>query len=122
MGNYVLEFATGNESCAELKAKIARKREAKMSFFMLLASLLTSKCQFQALVTFTLHLTKVREISIQIAVKVAKEAYKEGNASTYPEPEDMEAFIRNQLYDYTYTTSLPARYEWPEAAFAKLSV
>jgi len=68
------------------------------------------------------HLTKVREISIQIAVKVAKEAYKEGNASTYPEPEDMEAFIRNQLYDYTYTTSLPARYEWPEAAFAKLSV
>merc|ERR1712051_703008 len=25
MGNYVLEFATGNESCAELKAKIAEK-------------------------------------------------------------------------------------------------
>merc|ERR1711956_32079 len=52
--NYVLEFATGNESCAELRLKSPRKREAKMSFFMLLASLLTSKCQFQALVTFTL--------------------------------------------------------------------
>lgn len=67
-------------------------------------------------------LTSVREISIAIAVKVAKEAYKEGNASTYPEPEDMEAFIRRQLYDYRYTTSLPARYSWPEEAFTKLAV
>merc|ERR1712071_351425 len=67
-------------------------------------------------------LTTIREISIMIAVKVATEAYKEGNASTYPQPEDLEAFIRSQLYDYNHTTSLPARYEWPVEAMAKLNV
>jgi len=67
-------------------------------------------------------LSTLREISIKIAVKVAKEAYKEGKASTYPEPEDMETFIRQQLYDYNYSTSLPSRYQWPEEAFTKLTV
>jgi len=67
-------------------------------------------------------LTKIREISVKIAVKVATEAYREGSASTYPEPENMETFIRQQLYDYNYTTSLPSRYQWPEEAFTKLSL
>jgi len=67
-------------------------------------------------------LSSLREISVKIAVKVAKEAYKEGSASTYPEPEDMETFIRQQLYDYNYSTSLPSRYEWPAQAFNKLTV
>ena len=34
--------------------------------------------------------------------KVAEEAYQENTASTYPEPEDKEAFIRTHLYDYNY--------------------
>merc|ERR1712010_102476 len=67
-------------------------------------------------------LTSIRDISIKIAVKVAEEAYREGHASTYPQPEDMEAFIRMQLYDYNYTTSLPVRYNWPEEAFTKLNI
>jgi len=67
-------------------------------------------------------LNKIREISIKIAVKVAAEAYKEGSASTYPEPQDMETFIREQIYSYSYTTSLPSRYEWPEEAFTKLNL
>jgi len=62
-------------------------------------------------------LSSVREISINIATKVAEEAYKEGTASTYPKPKDIEAFIRDQLYNYNYTTSLPTRYEWPSQAF-----
>jgi len=62
-------------------------------------------------------LSALREISVKIAVKVAREAYKEDNASTYPEPEDLEAFIRHQLYDYNYHTSLPTRYSWPDQAF-----
>jgi len=68
------------------------------------------------------HLTKVREISIKIAVKVATEAYREGLASTYPEPENIEEFIRAQLYDYNYNTALPSRYAWPEEAFTKLAL
>jgi malate dehydrogenase (oxaloacetate-decarboxylating)(NADP+) len=68
------------------------------------------------------HLTKVREISIKIAVKVATEAYREGLASTYPEPENIEEFIRAQLYDYNYNTALPSRYAWPQEAFTKLAL
>ena len=35
-------------------------------------------------------------------IKVAEEAYEQNTASTYPEPEDKEAFIRTHLYDYNY--------------------
>merc|ERR1719499_2622665 len=67
-------------------------------------------------------LSALREISVKIATKVAIEAYKSGTASTYPEPEDKEAFIRQQLYSYAYNTSLPSRYEWPEEAFKRLNI
>jgi len=67
-------------------------------------------------------LSSLREISVKIATKVATEAYKSGTASTYPEPEDKELFIRNQLYNYSYDTALPSRYEWPEEAFKKLDM
>jgi len=67
-------------------------------------------------------LSSLREISVKIATKVATEAYKSGTASTYPEPEDKELFIRNQLYNYSYDTALPSRYEWPEEAFKKLNM
>eukprot|EP00092_Neocalanus_flemingeri_P002374 GFUD01002539.1.p1 GENE.GFUD01002539.1~~GFUD01002539.1.p1 ORF type:complete len:629 (+),score=206.98 GFUD01002539.1:180-2066(+) len=61
-------------------------------------------------------LDNIREISVQIAKKVAEEAYQSGTASTYPEPEDKEAFIRATLYDYNYdkTSALPTLYQWPE--------
>jgi len=60
-------------------------------------------------------LDNIREISVQIAKKVAVEAYQSGTASTYPEPEDKEAFIRATLYDYNYDnkSALPSLYQWP---------
>merc|ERR1711936_1570112 len=64
-------------------------------------------------------LSALREISVKIATKVATEAYKSGSASTYPEPVNKESFIRQQLYDYTFNTALPTRYDWPEEAFKK---
>jgi len=59
-------------------------------------------------------LSKIKEISLKIATKVAEEAYKEGMASTYPEPEDKEAFIRSKLYNYDYDSqsALPTLYAW----------
>merc|ERR1712055_1110320 len=60
-------------------------------------------------------LSNIQEISVQIAKKVAEEAYQENTASTYPEPEDKEAFIRTHLYDYNYdkVSYLPSVYSWP---------
>jgi len=59
-------------------------------------------------------LSKIKQVSIKIASKVAEEAYKEGMASTYPEPEDKESFIRSRLYNYNYEeeSSLPTFYPW----------
>jgi len=59
-------------------------------------------------------LSKIKQVSIKIASKVAEEAYKEGMASTYPEPEDKESFIRSRLYNYNYEeeSSLPTCYPW----------
>merc|ERR1711915_613072 len=61
-------------------------------------------------------LANIREISVKIATKVAEEAYEAGTASTYPEPEDKESFIRNTLYNYNYdnTRALPNLHSWPK--------
>jgi hypothetical protein len=40
--------------------------------------------------------------------------YFPGMASTDPEPEDKEAFIQAQLYDYHYKSALPSSYIWPK--------
>jgi malate dehydrogenase (oxaloacetate-decarboxylating)(NADP+) len=40
--------------------------------------------------------------------------YFPGMASTDPEPEDKEAFIQAQLYDYHYKSALPSSYVWPK--------
>jgi len=55
------------------------------------------------------NLERIKEVSIKIASKVAEEAYKDGMASTYPEPADKEAYIRTLLYNYDYDgqTNLP---------------
>merc|ERR1719468_708645 len=60
-------------------------------------------------------LSSLRDCSIKIAAKVAEDAYKDKTASTYPEPDDKEVFIRKQLYEYNYddVSALPARYDWP---------
>ena len=43
-----------------------------------------------------------------------KDGYSNGTATTYPEPKDMEAFIKKQLYDYEYDNCLAIapRYTW----------
>jgi hypothetical protein len=40
--------------------------------------------------------------------------YFPGMASTDPEPDDKEAFIQAQLYDYHYKSALPSSYIWPK--------
>lgn len=82
-------------------------------------------------------LDTIRDCSTAIAAYIAEHAYKNGIrldcfktflktdimfnkttglASTYPEPADKEAFIKAQLYDFTYDnkSALPDVYEWPQ--------
>jgi len=46
-------------------------------------------------------LTMIREVSVQIAIAVAEHAFQQGLASV-PRPDDLEAFIRAEVYVPTY--------------------
>ncbi|GMT14521.1 hypothetical protein PFISCL1PPCAC_5818 [Pristionchus fissidentatus] len=59
------------------------------------------------------RLKDIREISIKIAVEVAKHCYANGTATLYPEPEDKELFIRHQVYDVEYEDLINRTYSWP---------
>lgn len=56
----------------------------------------------------------IREISLAIAVDLAEEVYKKGQASTYPEPEDKSAFIKSFIYDTEYENFVPETWEWTD--------
>ena len=60
---------------------------------------------------------EVAIVNVTFSQEVA--SFREGLASTYPEPENIEEFIRAQLYDYNYNTALPSRYAWPQVGQCK---
>ncbi|KAK7863404.1 hypothetical protein R5R35_004361 [Gryllus longicercus] len=59
-------------------------------------------------------LTTIQDCSLKIAAKIAEYAYEQGMASTFPKPDDIKAFIKAQLYDWHYSSSLPKTYSWPK--------
>ncbi|XP_059058484.1 NADP-dependent malic enzyme-like [Achroia grisella] len=63
-------------------------------------------------------LAEVKEVSVSIAIEVAKMAYDEGLASVYPEPKDLAKHVENQMYNYYYESALPVVWDWkPEEKF-----
>uniref|UniRef100_A0A914H4B1 Malic enzyme n=1 Tax=Globodera rostochiensis TaxID=31243 RepID=A0A914H4B1_GLORO len=52
-------------------------------------------------------LSKIPEVSIQIAVAIAEECFKDGTAQLCPEPSEKELFVRSQLYNTDYEDILP---------------
>lgn len=42
-----------------------------------------------------------------------------GLASTYPEPSDKKAWIREHLYNFSYESAMPVTWPWPEAPQVK---
>ncbi|XP_018914992.2 NADP-dependent malic enzyme isoform X2 [Bemisia tabaci] len=59
-------------------------------------------------------LETIQSCSLKIAVRIADFAYEKGWASTYPQPSDLESFIKAQLYDYHYSSAVPKTYDWPK--------
>ena len=90
----------------------------KDDIFLMAAEALANRVSEQDLAEGRLYppLGTIQECSIAIAAYIAEHAYKNGLASTYPEPVDKEAFIKAQLYDFTYDdkSALPDVYEWPQ--------
>uniref|UniRef100_A0A8C6ZTQ4 Malic enzyme n=1 Tax=Nothoprocta perdicaria TaxID=30464 RepID=A0A8C6ZTQ4_NOTPE len=65
-------------------------------------------------------LVTIRDVSLKIAVQIAEEAYRKGTASFYPQPRDLAAFIRSQVYSTDYNCFVADSYAWPEEATCKL--
>lgn len=63
-------------------------------------------------------LSNIREVSIQMAVKVVEYVYAEGMAFRYPEPEDKNSFVRATLWDTSYDSLMPDTYTWPVVSFS----
>ncbi|NXT48192.1 MAOX enzyme, partial [Pluvianellus socialis] len=61
-------------------------------------------------------LVTIQHVSLKIAVRIAEEAYRNNTASTYPQPKDLEAFIRSQVYSTDYNSFVADAYTWPEEA------
>ncbi|XP_051469333.1 NADP-dependent malic enzyme [Apus apus] len=61
-------------------------------------------------------LVTIQQVSLKIAVRIAEEAYRNNTASTYPQPKDLEAFIRSQMYSTDYSSFVADSYTWPEEA------
>ncbi|KAL9893876.1 NADP-dependent malic enzyme [Glossina fuscipes] len=64
-------------------------------------------------------LKSIHEVSMRIACAITSYAYKEGLASTYPEPECKREWLKEQLYNFNYESSMPVTWAWPRMPYFK---
>ncbi|XP_072289241.1 NAD-dependent malic enzyme, mitochondrial [Eucyclogobius newberryi] len=65
-------------------------------------------------------LSDIREVSMQMAVKVMEFVYANGMAFRYPEPMEKNAFVRSTVWNIEYDSLLPDMYDWPGVKFSPL--
>uniref|UniRef100_A0A673C189 Malic enzyme n=1 Tax=Sphaeramia orbicularis TaxID=375764 RepID=A0A673C189_9TELE len=63
-------------------------------------------------------LSNIREVSVQMAIKVMEYVYAKGMAFRYPEPVDKNAFVRSTVWNTDYDSFLPDTYDWPGVCFS----
>ncbi|XP_059839084.1 NADP-dependent malic enzyme isoform X2 [Hypanus sabinus] len=61
-------------------------------------------------------LNSIQKVSLNLAVKVAEYAFRNGMASVYPEPEDKRSLISSLMYSTDYDSFVIDSYTWPEEA------
>ena len=88
------------------------KNENHFICFQTLANLVTNRNLDEGRVYPPL--SNITSASVSIAVSLAEFMYKEGIATTYPEPQDKEAYIRTFLYNTKYEDLVPSQRDWEE--------
>ncbi|XP_054895353.1 NAD-dependent malic enzyme, mitochondrial [Poeciliopsis prolifica] len=66
-------------------------------------------------------LSNIREVSLQITVKVMEFVYAKGMAFRYPEPLDKNGFVRATAWTTDYDSLLPDTYDWPGVSFSPIN-
>jgi len=98
-----------------LGALVSRVRHISDAMFLKaaqdLASLVTDEHLAQGRVYPPLN--QIRDVSTRIATGLVEYAYEKKLASTYPEPEDKKALVRQFQFDPSYDDFVPSTYDWP---------
>ncbi|CAI2355685.1 unnamed protein product [Caenorhabditis sp. 36 PRJEB53466] len=84
--------------------------------FLLAAQIVADSVSERSLYEFSRvypHLNEIPEISVRIAVAVGEYGYKTGLATLHPKPDNMELFVRQQLYSTDYDELFVEENEWP---------
>uniref|UniRef100_A0ACB8ENU2 NAD-dependent malic enzyme, mitochondrial n=1 Tax=Sphaerodactylus townsendi TaxID=933632 RepID=A0ACB8ENU2_9SAUR len=83
--------------------------------FLEAAKALTAQLSEEELAQGMLYprLSNIREVSINIAVKVMEYLYANHMAFHYPEPKDKNKYIRSNVWTNEYESFLPDLYDWP---------
>ncbi|TNM89715.1 hypothetical protein fugu_003949 [Takifugu bimaculatus] len=63
-------------------------------------------------------LSDIREVSIQMAIKLVEYVYLKGMAFYYPEPLDKEGSVRATVWNTDYDSFMPDTYDWPGVSFS----
>lgn len=66
------------------------------------------------------HLSNIREVSVQMAIRVMEYVYSKGMAFRYPEPMDKHSFVRSTIWNIEYDSFLPDTYDWSGVSFSPL--
>lgn len=82
--------------------------------FLMSAKKLSSLCSDKDLEMGSLYppLSTITQCSVEIAEEIMDYAYSKGLATIQPEPKDKIAFIKSQMYDLSYPSSVPKVYSW----------
>uniref|UniRef100_A0A7I4Y8R6 Malic enzyme n=1 Tax=Haemonchus contortus TaxID=6289 RepID=A0A7I4Y8R6_HAECO len=91
------------------------KKIPQMSFLIAArscASMVTEKA-LNEYVRLYPRLQDIRELSVRIAIDVGEYFFNENLSAVHPKPEDLEMYIRHQLYDTSYDDLLSKEWEWP---------
>lgn len=80
--------------------------------FQLLADMVDDKNLAMGLVYPPL--SRILQVSTDLAIGLMKFAYKHQLAYHYPEPEEKRKFVESYQYDMTYKSFEPATYDWPD--------
>ncbi|CAD6198201.1 unnamed protein product [Caenorhabditis auriculariae] len=99
-----------------LGAVLFRVKHIPDKLFLLAARMVAENVSEKSLYTFSRvypRLKDIRELSVKIAIEVGHYCYDHNLSTLHPKPEDMEMFVRQQLYSVEYDELINKTYEWP---------
>ncbi|VDL75703.1 unnamed protein product [Nippostrongylus brasiliensis] len=100
-----------------LGAVLFRSKHVTDKMFLNAARIVAESVTEKSLYTYSRlypRLKDIREISIKIAIDAGHYLYHHGLATLYPEPDDMEMYVRQHIYSCEYQDSVNRIYDWPE--------